>query len=173
MCLYLVLAGCGDDNAGAVETAPSARVNTSPVPAPVDALQEDAPVPSISFDFSHDNPRYLFIVNDHSEDELMALLQRANQTLDEQPDTYENLDIIVMLHGPDIGMFRKSNYASNRELIDLAAKLDAFNIIDMQVCDTSLELFEIGREEVPPFIESVPYAPDEIERLQQQGYINL
>ena len=56
---------------------------------------------------------------------------------------------------------------------NLAAKLDAFNVIDLKICETTMNNFGITRDEVPSFIESVPFAPDEIEKLSAEGYINL
>ena len=67
----------------------------------------------------------------------------------------------------------EKNYEKNKELVDLAAKLDAFNVIDLKICEKSLSSRGVSQDEIPSFIEPVPYAPDEIKRLTEEGYINL
>lgn len=139
------------------------------------------PIPSAKLDKSpanniktdSDNSKYLFDVTDHSLEELQELLQRAEEITKSQPDGFKDLEIVLILHGPDINMFTLQNYEKNRPLVDLAAKLDAFDIIDLRICETAMSIMGISRNDVPPFIESVPYAPAEINRLTDEGYINL
>lgn len=126
-----------------------------------------------NFEFNREDPRYLFDATTHTVEELTSLLNRADEVLTSKSDGYEELDIVLILHGPDINLFRKKNYSENKELVDLAAKLDAFKIIDMKICETAMSFMNVKRDEVPPFIESVPYAPAEIERLTNEGYFNL
>ena len=42
-----------------------------------------------------------------------------------------------------------------------------------KICETSMSSMGVERSEVPAFIESVPYAPDEIRGLGEEGYIKL
>ena len=79
----------------------------------------------------------------------------------------------MILHGPDIGWFTIDYYNDNRELVDLAKRLDTFDIIDLKVCETTMENMEIDRKQIPAFIASVPYAPGELIRLSNEGYIHL
>lgn len=123
--------------------------------------------------FNIGNTRYLFDLSDHTPEDLAALLQRAEEIRDTQADGYDELEIVMVLHGPDINIFRQDNYDKHKALVDLAAKLDAFDIIDMKICETTMSKMGVQRSEVPAFIDSVPYAPDEIRRLGEEGYINL
>ena len=43
----------------------------------------------------------------------------------------------------------------------------------MRICDTTMSSMGVERSEIPAFIESVPYAPDEIRRLVEKKHINL
>ncbi len=72
-----------------------------------------------------------------------------------------------------INLFINKNYEKNKYIVDLAARLDAFDVIDMKICDTAMLELGVSRADVPAFIESVPYAPKEIERLTDEGYISL
>ena len=143
--------------------------------------QEDQQITTVAIEESDEensqfdigNTKYLFDVSDHSPDELGALLHRAEEIRETHAEGYDDLDIVLILHGPDINIFRQENYKQHKPLVDLAAKLDAFEIIDMKICETSMTSMGVERSEVPAFIESVPFAPDELRRLGEKGYINL
>ena len=123
--------------------------------------------------FNIGNKSYLFDVSNHSLEELEALLERAQEISQVTPVENNDLEIVMILHGPDIDWFTQDRYEENRKLIELAEKLDEFEVIDMKVCETAMNSRGVKREDIPAFIESVPYAPDEIRRLLQEGYINL
>ena len=120
-----------------------------------------------------ENPHYLFDVTEHSVDELLALLTRVDELIETPPGGPEDLDIVLILHGPDIKLFTRQTYAQNKSLVDLAGKLDAANIVDLKVCETVMPEVGVAREDLPAFMETVPYAPDEMSRLMQLGYIEL
>ncbi len=165
----LVVSACERNNGNELSTAASAQVQeTQPIStADVDGTVEE------NNQFNIGNTHYLFDVSDHSPAELEALLQRAEEIREAHAEGYDNLHIALILHGPDINIFRQQNYNKHKPLVDLAAKLDAFKIIDMKICETTMSDLGVNRSEVPAFIESVPYAPDEIRRLNEEGYINL
>lgn len=164
----LGLAGCGRDDAA----------NPPPVPVTVSDSSGTHTATSLSAGataagYNPGNDRYVFDVGNHSVEELQALLVRIEEITDASPEAFDNLEIVMVLHGPEIDLFTRSNYAQNRRLVDLAAKLDAFRVVDMKVCETAINSLGIDQGEIPAFIESVPYAPDELQRLLEQGYINL
>jgi len=133
-------------------------------------LQKESPIiskPEI------ENKSYLFDITDHTIEELEALLVRAEEVSQTHPADFEDLEIVMIIHGPDIDLFTSQNYAENKQLIDLAARLDAYDVIDMKVCEKTMSLRGVDREDIPSFIESVPYAPTEIKQRLQDGYINL
>ena len=79
----------------------------------------------------------------------------------------------MVIHGSDIDWFTHQNYEQNRQLVDLAARLDAYDVIDMKVCKKTMSDRGVKRKDIPPFIESVPYGPTEIKKRLLDGYINL
>ena len=123
--------------------------------------------------FTIGNKRYLYDISKHSIDDFKLLLQRAKEINQAETVKPNNLEIVMILHGPDINWFTLENYDDNKELVDLAKRLDAFDVIDLKVCETAMDSLEIDRNQIPPFIESVPYAPGEISRLSEEGYIHL
>ena len=126
-----------------------------------------------NLDFDLDNSRYVFDITKHDSEDLEILLNRVEEIHLNEREKYEGLDLVFILHGPDVHLFTDNNYQENKPLVDLAARLDAFGMIDMKICETYMSNFKINRNEVPPFIESIPFAPSEIKRLTDIGYINL
>ena len=170
MLAILLLAGCEQESEKTAMTL-------SPVTQqkPVITLSNPSSTVHVQTDnqFTIGNKRYLYDISKHSLDDLKLLLQRAEEINQAETEKTDNLEIVMILHGPDINWFTLDNYNENKELVDLAKRLDAFDIIDLKVCETAMENLEIDRKLIPPFIESVPYAPDEINRLSEEGYIHL
>ncbi|MEE8054779.1 MAG: DsrE family protein [Gammaproteobacteria bacterium] len=119
------------------------------------------------------NKRYLFDVSDHSPRELEALLRRAEDLAQSSDAENDQLDIALVLHGPDVELFTKENYDKYKDIVDLAARLDAFDVIDFKVCQRTITSRGLTDSDMPAFMELVPFAPDEIERLQAEGYVTL
>lgn len=108
----------------------------------------------------------------HTLEELKQLLVQAEMIAnDEASSEYDTDDpISVVLHGEEIKAFVRSNYRNNKALVDLAARLDAFNVIEVKVCKRWMGANGIMESQLPPFIEPVPFGLGERERLQKAGY---
>ena len=168
--LFLLLAGCDSP----VETgAPAAGPATAqPQQESVTGGDDSVPVPE-NPQFELNNTRYLFDVTNHSVADLEALLQRAEEITATGDTALDELKIVLVLHGPDIHIFTQQNYDRNRRLVDLAARLDDINIIDMKICETTMSSMGISRSDIPDFIESVPFAPTAMRSYRDEGYIDL
>ena len=117
---------------------------------------------------------YYFDVNDHTEDEVLNLLQRAQEIYDSlAAEDRDNLKIAMVLHGPDLQYFAKRNYSEHKDLVDTAAKLEALGFIDLKVCAVSARSHGVDNDGFPPFVDIVPYGPGEIRELEQRGYTKL
>ena len=176
LCILFSLAGCDQDT-------DSVRINdggreklalNAPPRGIVTSAEDDSPlIEPTDVQIEIGNTRYLFVMADHSTDDLKDLLLRADEIAQTSLDHFDDLEIALVIHGPTVDIFTERNYQKNKELVDLAAKLDAFNVIDVKICEKSLTSRGLSSNQVPSFIESVPYAPDEIKRLTREGYINL
>jgi len=166
----LLLVACEQDH-----QSPTAIVAPVTEQEPVISLTEPPEPVHVQTDsqFTIGNKRYLYDISEHSIEDLKLLLQRAEEITQAETRELEDLEIVMILHGPDIGWFTLDSYDNNKELVDLAKKLDTFDIIDLKVCETTMENLMIDRSQIPAFIESIPYAPDELNRLSQDGYIHL
>lgn len=117
--------------------------------------------------------RYLFQVTLHTPAEIEKLLARAEQLAATQRPADRRTGIALVLHGPEVEIFARRNYAMYRQLVDRAAKLDADGVIEVKMCQTEMRSRGIRVQDVPGFIELVPYGPDEEKRLLRRGYIYL
>jgi intracellular sulfur oxidation DsrE/DsrF family protein len=116
---------------------------------------------------------YVFSVTVSSQQQLDVVLNRA-EDLRELFNPDEHGKIAIVLHGNELQLFQKDNYSSNQSVVDRARLLDQDNIIDIKACRTMMRTLEIEQNELPSFIEQVPFAPAEIERLQEEeGFTRL
>jgi intracellular sulfur oxidation DsrE/DsrF family protein len=116
---------------------------------------------------------YVFSVTVESAEQLDVVLSRAEE-LRELFNPDEHSKIAIVLHGDELQLFQKDNYLLNQSVVERARLLDEDNIIDIKACQTMMRILEIDQSELPGFIEQVPYAPAEIERLQrEEGFTRL
>ena len=116
---------------------------------------------------------YVFSVTVESVQELDVVLSRA-EDLRDLIDPEQHIRIAIILHGDELQLFQKDNYSSNMSLVDRARILDQDHIIDIQACQTRMRQLNIEQDELPSFIEQIPFAPAEIERLEkEQGFTRL
>lgn len=116
---------------------------------------------------------YVFSVTVSTPQQLDVVLNRA-EDLRELFDPEQHGKIAIVLHGDELQLFQKDNYFSNQSVVDRARLLDQDNIIDIKACQTMMRTLDIEQSELPSFIEQVPLAPAEIERLvEEQGFTRL
>jgi len=127
--------------------------------------------PSISL--TEQQGRYLFNVALHTPEELAGLLARAEQLARTMRADKARTGIALVLHGPEIEMFANKNYPRFRKTVDRAERLDASHVIEIKMCLTEMRRLGLRKEDIPAFIELVPYGPDEEERLRRNGYVYL
>lgn len=116
-----------------------------------------------------DDQRYYLEVSPKNPNDLARLLDALEESFDEELVRRE--PVVVVLHGEEAKLFTRSNYEQNRTLVDRAALLDAYNLLDMRMCETWMSRNNIDRSDLLPFVDTVPYAPEEIRRLQAGGYV--
>ena len=110
-------------------------------------------------------------VSVHTIEGLRVLFDRAEKLAMTPRPTGENATLVLVLHGPEVEYFSISNYDRYKDIVDQAARLDAFDVVDVRICQTMIGARGIERTDIPSFIEQVPYGPGEVERLRQEGYV--
>jgi len=120
----------------------------------------------------NDNPRYLARIELNTKKELVGILRRSEQLFVQ--NNYRAIDrpVALILHGPEAKVFLRGNYVENRELVDLAARLSAFGVVDIKVCEMWRGGEGLDGSQLPPFVGAIPFGPAEEKRLvEKEGYV--
>ncbi len=115
------------------------------------------------------DPRTYLEVSPEGRDDLVALMSTLEGQLDQGLPMTD--PVVVILHGSEATSFTSSGYRNNRMLVDQAARLSAYRLLDVRMCETWMQANEVAPEDIPAFIRTVRYAPEEIERLKAEGYV--
>lgn len=116
--------------------------------------------------------RYQAMILLHTDGELRDFLSRAD-TFAATTNYQGNEPVALVLYGEEIALFTRDHYRENKMLVDLAARLDAFNVVDLKVCRQWLNREGIQEADLPSFLQPVDDGPAEIQRLQQDGYASF
>ena len=143
-----------------------------PDPEPVTDVAESGSVLSKDVLPQEDLPNKAVLdITVHTIDELKVVFDRAEKlALAPQPPGSE-ASVVLVLHGPEVEFFSISNYEKYKDIVDQAARLDAFDVVDVKICQTMMEISGIPRDDIPAFIEQVPQGQVEVERLVREGYV--
>lgn len=117
--------------------------------------------------------RYLADISLHTVEELQLLFDRVDELVERPRSDREAPLVSLVLHGPEVEFFALANYASYKGLVDRAARLAALGAVDIRICQTRMKQLGIATDQVPAFLEQVPYGPDEVERLLGEGYVYM
>ena len=109
----------------------------------------------------------------HTEEALEILLERAEKIALSPDSNREESSIVLVLHGPEVEFFSTKNYDRYKAIVDKAARLDAFDIVDVKICQTMMSMHGIERDDIPAFIEQVSLGSAEIDRLEVEGYLRF
>jgi len=115
---------------------------------------------------------YLARIQLNSSDEVHNALKRAELLFLQGHLEGKIPPVRFVLHGPEVAIFFQDNYLKHKELLDLAARLSAFNVLEIQVCETQMGV--MGRESsgLLPFVGTVPFGPAEADRLlKKEKYV--
>lgn len=148
-------------------------------PEPVVEVTESGPVPgAIASEPSTEvipkeglPKKAVLDVTVHTLEELKVLFDRAEELAMTPRPPGEEASVVLVLHGPEVEFFSISNYEKYRDIVDQAARLDAFDVVDVKICQTMMEISGIPRDDIPSFIDQVPLGSAEVERLVREGYV--
>ncbi len=81
--------------------------------------------------------------------------------------------MVFLLHGEEAKTLFRQNYSANKRVVDLAARLSAFGVVDIKVCETWAGNNSLDTSRLQPFVGTVPLAPAEAQRLKARGYTSF
>ena len=114
---------------------------------------------------------YVHLVERNAEHLSQALLQ-AEQYAQANTGTLK-APVLVVLNGEEIAAFERKHYREQKQLVDLAARLAAFEIIEIRVCETTLEERFVHRSELPSFLQPIKNGAAYLTEKKRQGYTSL
>lgn len=119
------------------------------------------------------SPRYIARIEVNTAAELNQLLQRAEQLFDSGNfATGTDTPIAFVLHGAEARSLLRPNYQQNKQLVDLAARLSAFKVVEIRVCKTWMGGEGLDEAQLPPFISTVPLAANtQQQMLKEERYV--
>ena len=115
--------------------------------------------------------RAVLDISVHTIEGLKVLFDRAEKLAMRPQAPGGEASVVLVLHGPEVQFFSIRNYEKYKEIVDQAARLDAFDVVDVKICQTMMDIEGVERDDIPSFIEQVPIGPGEVERLLQEGYV--
>ena len=116
-------------------------------------------------------PRTYLEVSPHGRDDLQALMTTLEGHLEQGLPMTD--PVVVVLHGSEANSFTSAGYRNNRMLVDQAARLSAYRLLDVRMCETWMQENQVAPEDLPAFVKTVRFAPEEIERLESEGYVPI
>ncbi len=159
--LPVLLLGC--DGSGPQQSSP---------PPVIPAIQSaESRVPLLTPDQQEGN--VVFDITLHEVKDIELLFARLEKLVTEPHAQGELPRIALVLHGPEVEFFALKNYPRYQDLVDLAAKLTAFEIIEIKACQTRMQSLGLSGSDMPAFIDLVPFGPDEVERLVEESYVRM
>lgn len=99
--------------------------------------------------------------------DLRTILDTLESAIAE-PKPDEHRPIVVMLHGAQAHRFVRDNYPHNKAIVDQAAKLAAYDVIDVKICETWMRQNDYDVDDLFPFVNTVPYGAGELKRLVEE-----
>ena len=122
-----------------------------------------------------EDSRFVADIELQTSGEFLQLLQRADQMLVDGVITQGSLPrVTFLLHGPVLRDLLRPSYLENRELVDLAASLSALQVVEIKACQTWMADNGVNETDLQPYIETVPYAAGEFERLlAEKNYVRF
>ena len=113
---------------------------------------------------------YIGLIQAHTAVEIEAILQRIDELRETDMSFQLQQPLVLVLHGDEANAFLRKNYHNHRTLVDQAARLEAFNAVNIQVCETWLRNEDVDQSQLPAFVETVPYGPAREQELLEQGF---
>ena len=74
----------------------------------------------------------------------------------------------MMLHGDEAHRFLRTHYTQNKAIADLTAKLAGYGLLDVKICETWMRINGYSKQDLYPFVSTVPYGKAELDRLVEK-----
>ena len=134
--------------------------------------QEDPATEPAPFTAPVDDTNYLARIGFNDPKQVSEALMRVEDLYELDAELGLSNPVAIVVHGPEVSIFQKENYEDYKEIVDLAARLTALGVLDINVCERRLNYSGASKESVYPFVDTIPFGPREVNRLlDEDGYV--
>jgi len=161
--------------AGGSGMAQSLTASDAPIAAATDDLSTSSNATTGAPGNGEQPLRWLADIRVHSADELGQILNRVDRLLQTgaiAPGMRK--PVVFLLHGNEARVLFKKNYLQYKAVVDTAARLSAFAVVDIKVCEQWMGSQGLNKNNLQPFVKTVPFAPAAKTRLlTEQDYVSF
>lgn len=116
--------------------------------------------------------QYIAKIQLHTADELLGVLRKADKHYIDNGLAAELPPITFVLHGAEANSLVKNQYFKNKELVDLAARLTALDVVNIRVCENWLGSQGLKQKALQPFVGTVANGMAKEQSLvKQQNFV--
>ena len=109
----------------------------------------------------------------HTPAEVISVLERLEAVAVSDQGFPDHDPVILVLHGDEAATFTRENYRMYKDAVDRAARLEAFGLLDVRICEQWMQSRGVMQSDLPSFVDTVPDGMAEERRLEREGYVRF
>jgi intracellular sulfur oxidation DsrE/DsrF family protein len=118
-------------------------------------------------------PAFVADIQVHTPAEVRTVLERLDALANAGTGFPDHDPVVLVLHGDEALAFTRDRYDEFMDIVDRAARLEAFGLLDVRICEQWMSDRGISRAELPAFVDSVPDGRATVRLLERQGYVRF
>lgn len=120
-----------------------------------------------------DGPALFADLRVHTAAEVADVLARLEDVATSADGFPAHSPVVMVLHGDEAAAFTAANYGRYRDTVDAAARLQAWGVLDIRVCERWMRQHGVSTSDLPRFVGTVRDGPEEERRLERAGYLRF
>ena len=109
----------------------------------------------------------------HTPAAVLAVLERLDEVASSAEGFPVHEPVVMVLHGDEAATFTRANYGMYRDAVDRAARLEAFGLLDVRICEQWMRSSGLMQSDLPSFVQTVPDGMAEELRLERAGFVRF
>ena len=109
----------------------------------------------------------------HTPEAVLDVLERLDALASDASGFPQHDPVVMILHGDEALAFTRAEYGIYKDAVDRAARLEAFGLLDVRICETWMRSKGLMQSDLPSFVDTVPDGMVEERRLEAAGYVRF
>lgn len=109
----------------------------------------------------------------HTPAEVVRVLERLEDVAATDAGFPSHDPVVLVLHGDEAAAFTRENYRMYKDAVDRAARLEAFGLLDVRICEQWMQSRGVMQTDLPSFVDTVADGMAEERRLEREGYVRF